>query len=66
MTSFPKAFLVYKKKMQEGVIQAAYQGLMKYFMGLRNQLQKAHPDFEISGIQWGYMDRPTFCSIPSR
>jgi hypothetical protein len=46
------------------VIQNAYQGLMKYFMALHNQLQKAHPKFEVSGIQYGYMDQTYFLFYP--
>lgn len=64
MPSLPKSFQEYKRQMSKGVIQAAYQGIMKYFMGLRNGLQKAHPDFEVSGIQWGYMDQTYFLFYP--
>jgi hypothetical protein len=64
MPSFPEAFDEYRKQMRLGVIPIAYMGLMKYFMSLRNQLKKQHPKFEVSGIQWGYMDQTYFLFHP--
>lgn len=64
MQSFPKSFEEYKKQMRKGIIQSAYQGLMKYFMALRTRLEKSHPKFEVSGIQWGYMDQTYFLFHP--
>ena len=38
---------------------------MQYFTTLRNQLQKRHPQFEVSsGIQYGYMDQTYFLFHP--
>ena len=60
MPSFPATFEEYKKQMRKGFIPSAYQGLMQYFTALRNQLQKRHPQFEVSSIQYGYMDQTYF------
>jgi hypothetical protein len=59
-----KPFEEYKKQMRKGVIQSAYQGIMKFFMSLRNELRKRHSKFEVSGIQWGYMDQTYFLFYP--
>ncbi len=65
MQSFHETFQEYKKQMRKGVIQSAYQGLMKYFMALHTQLRKRHPQFEVSSsIQYGYMDLTYFLFHP--
>jgi hypothetical protein len=64
MQELNRSFAEYKKQMRKGVIQRAYQGVMKYFMSLRNELRKRHPKFEVSGIQWGYMDQTYFLFHP--
>ena len=35
----------YRKQLEKGVIQRAYQGLMKYTMDLRTHFGKKFPDF---------------------
>jgi hypothetical protein len=64
MQGFLKDFEEYKRQMRRGAIPRAYLGLMKYFMALRTQLQKKHPQFEVSSIQYGYMDQTYFLFYP--
>lgn len=55
----------YRKQLEKGAIQIAYQGLMEYMMGLRTHFKKKYPDYSLSGsIYYGYMDMTYFSIFP--
>ena len=54
----------YRKQLEKGVIQRAYQGLMKYIMDLRMHFSKNFPDFAPGNIYHGYMDMTYFPIFP--
>ncbi len=57
--------LEFKKQLEKGSIQKAYQGLMEYIMDLRTHFQKKYPDHFVSGsLYFGYMDMTYFAFIP--
>ena len=61
MRSFSENMTEYKKQMEKGVIQDAYQGLMEYLMGLRNYLKNKYPEHTVSGsLYYGHMDMTYF------
>lgn len=65
MNQFHEYMNEYKRQMEKGVIQKAYQGLMKYILDLRTYFQNQYPDFFISGsIYYGYMDMTYFSFFP--
>ena len=64
MESMPKYIKEYKKQLGKGVIQKAYQGLMKYIMDLRTYFCKDFPDFTPGNIYHGYMDMTYFPIFP--
>jgi hypothetical protein len=54
----------YKKQLEKGVIQRAYQGLMEYIMDLRTQFSKKFPELAPGNIYHGYMDMTYFPVFP--
>ena len=64
MESMPEYIKEYKKQLGRGVIQKAYQGLMKYIMDLRTHFGKNFPDFALGKIYHGYMDVKYFPVSP--
>ena len=65
MGSFHESMNEYKKQLEKGAIQKAYQGLMEYIMDLRTHFQTKYPDYFVSGsIYYGYMDMTYFSFIP--
>ena len=60
----PEYIKEYKKQLGKGVIQRAYQGLMKYIMDLRTHFSKNFPDFAPGNIYHGYMDMTYFPISP--
>jgi hypothetical protein len=55
----------YKKQMEKGTIQKAYQGLMEYILDLRTYFNNRYPDHFVSGnIYYGYMDMSYFAISP--
>ncbi|MFC1861511.1 DUF7000 family protein [Chloroflexota bacterium] len=64
MESMPEYIKEYKKQLGNGVIQRAYQGLMKYIMDLRTHFSKNFPDFAPGNIYHGYMDMTYFPISP--
>ena len=65
MPTFNDSMTEYKKQMQLGVINQAYQGLMDYLLGLRNTLTTKHPEYAGSGsFYFGYMDMTYFPLLP--
>jgi hypothetical protein len=65
MESITEYMNEYKKQMEKGYIQKAYQGLMSYIMALRTHFQDKYPDYFVSGnIYYGYMDMTYFSFSP--
>jgi hypothetical protein len=64
MQSFQEYINEYRKQLEKGVIQRAYQGLMEYIMDLRTQFNKKFPDFAPGNIYHGYMDMTYFPIFP--
>ncbi len=65
MESLPEYVKEYRKQLEKGYIQKAYQGLMKYIMDLRTHFKNKYPDYFVSGsIYYGYMDMTYFAFSP--
>jgi hypothetical protein len=64
MESFQEYMQEYKKQLDKGHIQEAYQGLMKYIMDLRVYFKKGYPEYFVSSIYYGYMDMTYFSFSP--
>jgi hypothetical protein len=65
MGSFPEAMNEYKKQLERGDIQEAYQGLMEFFRGLKSHFKNSYPEYSVSGsIYYGYMDMTYFSLFP--
>jgi len=65
MKSLQENMIEYRKQLEKGAIQKAYQGLMQFMMSLKNHLSNQHPDFFVSGsIYYGYMDMTYFSVVP--
>jgi hypothetical protein len=65
MKSLQENMIEYKKQLEKGVIQKAYQGLMEYMMNLKNHFTNKYPDFSVPGsIYYGYMDMTYFSILP--
>lgn len=57
MENLNKYISIYKKQLDEGNIQKAYSGLVKYVMKLKTTFKNNHSDkFSIGNILQGYMD----------
>jgi hypothetical protein len=55
----------FRRLLQVGEIQEAYQGLMAYFRDLRAHFKKEHRAYPVSGsIYYGYMDMTYFALFP--
>jgi hypothetical protein len=55
----------YKKQLEKGTIQRAYQGLMDYIRWLRLHFENKYPDYSVSGsIYQGHMDMTYFAFFP--
>ncbi|HNZ12178.1 MAG TPA: hypothetical protein PKL11_00880 [Anaerolineaceae bacterium] len=65
MKTFQEHMIEYKKLLQQGAVQAAYQGLMDYILALRTYFKNKYPDFAVpSSIYPGYMDMTYFSLNP--
>lgn len=62
MGSFPESMNEYKKQLNRGYIQEAYQGLMVFFRDLQLHFKKNYPDYSISGNI--YYDMTCFSLFP--
>ena len=54
----------YRKQLEKGYIQKAYQGLMQYMLDLITHFKKKYPDFSPGTIYHGYMDMTYFPLFP--
>jgi hypothetical protein len=64
MESLNEYISKYKKQLDKGAIQKAYQGLMAYIMDLKTQLSKRYPDLAPGNLYQGYMDMTYFPVFP--
>ena len=65
MKTLQENMLEYKKQLEKGIIQKAYQGLMEYMLNLRNHFTTKYPDFSVPGSLYsGYMDMTYFSILP--
>jgi hypothetical protein len=65
MSSFQDNMNEYKKQLEKGTIQRAYQGLMDYIRWLRVHFENKYPDYSVSGsIYQGHMDMTYFAFFP--
>ena len=65
MSSFQDNMNEYRKQLEKGAIQKAYQGLMNFIMGLRSYFENKYPDHYVSGsVYFGYMDMTYFSFFP--
>ena len=65
MDTFHEQIDEYRRQIEKGAIQKAYQGLMEFFMGLRTHFKNKYPDYSVSGsIYYGYMDMSYFSIFP--
>ena len=66
MKSLQEDMTEFRKQLEKGAIQKAYQGLMQYMLSLKNHFGKKYPDYSTSGsIYNGYMDMTYFSVVPS-
>jgi hypothetical protein len=65
MSSFQDNMNEYRKQLEKGAIQKAYQGLMDCIMGLRSYFENKYPAYYVSGsVYFGYMDMTYFSFFP--
>ena len=61
MKSLHVTMKLFRKELEKGIIQDAYQGLLRYILNLKTHLKKKYPDHYVSGsIYQGYMDMTYF------
>jgi hypothetical protein len=65
MKSLQENMAEFRKQLEKGSIQKAYQGLMEYMMSLKNHFSNKHPDYSVPGsLYYGYMDMTYFSILP--
>jgi hypothetical protein len=65
MSSLQADMIEFRKQLERGAIQKAYQGFMQYMLGLKNHFSQNYPDYFVSGsIYPGYMDMTYFSLVP--
>lgn len=64
--SLNDAMKEYRKQLDKGIINYAYQGLMDYMLTLKTYFMKNYPDYSVSSnLYLGYMDMTYFSIVPS-
>lgn len=65
MKSLQENMLEYKKQLEKGMIQKAYQGLLEYMLSLKKHFTNKYPDYSVPGSLYsGYMDMTYFSILP--
>ena len=65
MKSLQENMAEFRKQLEKGAIQKAYQGLMEYMMSLKNYFSNKYPDYSAPGSLYnGYMDMTYFSILP--
>lgn len=66
MKSFQENMVEFRKQLEKGSIQKAYQGLMEYMLSLKNHFSSKYPDYSSPGsLYFGYMDMTYFSILPA-
>jgi len=66
MRSLQDNMAEFRKQLQKGAIQKAYQGLMAYMLSLKNHFASTYPDYAApGGLYPGYMDMTYFSILPA-
>ncbi len=65
MKSLQENMAEFRKQLEKGSIQKAYQALMEYMMSLKNHFSNKYPDYSTPGSLYnGYMDMTYFSILP--
>jgi hypothetical protein len=65
MKSLQGDMLEFRKQLEKGSIQRAYQGLMQYMLSLKSHFSARHPEYAGWGsMYYGYMDMTYFSIFP--
>lgn len=65
MGSLQEAMIEYRKQLEKGTIQKAYQGLVQYIMNLKTYFNNQYPEYSSAGALYhGYMDMTYFPLFP--
>lgn len=65
MKSLQENMTEFRKQLEKGTIQKAYQGLMGYMMSLKNHFSNKYPGYSAPGSLYnGYMDMTYFSILP--
>ena len=65
MKSLQENMTEFRKQLEKGAIQKAYQGLMEYMLSLKNHFSNKYPDYSAPGSLYpGYMDMTYFSILP--
>lgn len=65
MGTLQEAMLEYRRQLEKGTIQKAYQGLVQYIMNLKTYFNNQHPEYSTAGALYhGYMDMTYFPLFP--
>lgn len=65
MKSFQEDMAEFRKQLEKGSIQRAYQGFMEYMLGLKNHFSNKYSDYSTPGsLYTGYMDMTYFSILP--
>jgi len=55
----------FRKQLQQGSVQKAYQGLLEFMTSLKHHFARAYPDYAApGGLYQGYMDMTYFALLP--
>lgn len=66
MNTLQDNMIEFRKQIQKGAIQKAYQGLMAYMLSLKNHFASKYPEYPAAGSLYpGYMDMTYFAILPS-
>lgn len=65
MRSLQENMAEFRKQLEKGSIQKAYQGLLEYMLSLKNHFSNKYPDYSAPGSLYnGYMDMTYFSILP--
>jgi hypothetical protein len=65
MKSLQENMAEFRKQLEKGSIQKAYQGIMRYMMSLKNHFSNKYPDYYAPGsLYYGFLDMTYFSILP--
>lgn len=66
MNTLQDNMIEFRKQIQKGAIQKAYQGLIAYMLRLKNHFASTYPEYPAAGSLYpGYMDMTYFSILPA-